>query len=162
MTDSAAANIRVEWNITLHRIFGWYGQEDLTLSLLATGLIGWNTYTHDAEVEGTIRIGDQVFELSRSSRYRAYGDQNFGKYFPVGSPEDKYNWGWYSVVLPNDDHSKEVSVIAGVGVFSFFFPPSTDFPRMLIVLLLSVTLCVGKILHPIACLVFITLSFFSP
>jgi hypothetical protein len=35
---------------------------------------------------------------------------------PHQPPTNKYAWGWYSVNIPNEDKSQEVSIIAGTGL----------------------------------------------
>lgn len=108
----------VEWDLTLHRIYGWFGQSQGEWAVKALQTIGWNTYSHSSEVEGTIRVGNRTFTLERGTRWRAYGDQNWGIELPRGLETEEaidYPWGWYHVGVPGAKPGDELSIIAGVG-----------------------------------------------
>lgn len=108
-------NLYVKWDLTIYRIFGWYGQQDAESTIKSYGLISWDTYAHDAEVEGYITVGNTTYTISRNSNFRAYCDENWGENFPSGSPSIDYPWGWYYASLPNTDPTQDVSIIAGSG-----------------------------------------------
>lgn len=113
--DGCASNLFIEWNLTIYRIYGWYGQQDCESSLKDYGVISWDTYAHDAEVEGTITVGSTVYTISRNVNYRAYCDENWGENFPAGDPAIEYPWGWYYAGKPATSTANDVSIIAGVG-----------------------------------------------
>lgn len=70
--------LEVKWNLTLHRIYGYYAQDVFELpDRYVKGIIMWNTYSHAAQVEGTIQIGEKVYQLEKSPRFRAYGDMKY-------------------------------------------------------------------------------------
>ena len=69
------------WNLTLYRIYGWYGQQNSRWIYDTFGIINWNTYAHDCEVEGKIILNSTTYSIERNSRYRAYCDMNWGKTF---------------------------------------------------------------------------------
>lgn len=105
----------IEWDLVIHRIYGWYGQHDIQNIAKSVGLIHWNTYAHDSEVEGYIKIDGTTYNIERNENFRAYCDQNWGVDFPKGKPSIDFPWGWYHVNMPNPDPSKDLSIIAGVG-----------------------------------------------
>ncbi len=105
----------IEWDLTIHRNYGWYGQYDIQNIAKAVGLIHWNTYSHDSEVEGFITIGGTTYNIERTEDFRAYCDMNWGENFPKGTPSIDFPWGWYHVNVPDADPKKDLSIIAGVG-----------------------------------------------
>jgi hypothetical protein len=117
--EPAGPGIFVEWDLTIYRIYGWYAQESLEpLAQRWLGSIGWNTYAHSSEVEGTIMVGDNTYHFERGVDARAYCDQNWGKKLPRGFPREDsidYPWGWFYVGLPSTDPAEELSIIAGMG-----------------------------------------------
>lgn len=115
----------IQWNLTLYRIYGWYGQADCAWIYKSQGIINWNPYAHDCEVKGTIRINSTEYNFERTSQYRAYADMNWGENFPSGFPSIEHPWGWYYVGLPNEDLNLELSIIAGIGFHDAGFPFGT-------------------------------------
>jgi hypothetical protein len=113
--DGCDPGVYIEWDLTIYRNYGWYGQQDIQNITKSTGLINWNTYAHDSEVEGTIRIGDTTYTIERNEDFRAYCDMNWGINFPEGKPSIDFPWGWYHVNVPNSDPKKDLSIIAGIG-----------------------------------------------
>lgn len=111
--------LSIEWDLLIHRNYGWYGQQDVQDIARVTGLISWNTYAHDSEVEGYIKVGDTTYPIERNENFRAYCDENWGQEFPVGSPSISFPWGWYHVNVSNRDPSKDLSIIAGIGRYDF-------------------------------------------
>jgi hypothetical protein len=110
--------LAVSWDLTIHRIYGWYGQQDFEPQLKDNGVISWNTYAHTSEVEGTITVGGTVYTFERKKGHRAYADMNWGENFPEGRPWENsidYPWGWYYAGLPNDIPSQDIGIIAGIG-----------------------------------------------
>ncbi len=105
----------IEWDLTIYRTYGWYGQQDLESDIKDKGLISWNTYAHTSEVEGTITVDGTVYTFSRTPQYRAYCDMNWGENFPSGTPKIDYMWGWYYAGVPSNDPNGEIGMIAGVG-----------------------------------------------
>jgi hypothetical protein len=124
--DGCADDLFVEWDLVIHRIHGRFGQSDFESVFRSTGVIGWNTYAHDAEVEGTIVIGNgderRVYTFTRGDKARAYCDQNWGTSFPGGEPAIDYPWGWYYVGRPHADMSHDISIIVGTGRYDRGFP----------------------------------------
>jgi hypothetical protein len=107
----------IEWDLVVHRIHGWYGQQPPTEGGIdQMGVIHWNTYSHNSEVEGQIKIGDQVYHFERNERFRAYCDMNWGIDFPHGEPAIEYPWGWYYAGLPSSNPAEDISIIAGIGI----------------------------------------------
>ncbi len=115
VAEGCEPGLEIEWDLIVHRIYGWFGQQDIQQLTEAIGLINWNTYGHAAEVEGFIRVGETTHSFDRRPSFRAYCDQNWGESFPTGSPAIEYPWGWYHVGLPSADRAKELSIIAGIG-----------------------------------------------
>ncbi len=113
--DGCDEDLLIEWDLTIHRIYGWYGQQDIQQLAKTVGLINWNTYGHDSEVEGYIKVGDTTYTFERNEDFRAYCDMNWGENFPAGNPSIEYPWGWYYAGLPNADTAKDFSIIAGIG-----------------------------------------------
>jgi len=111
--------IPIEWDLTFHRIYGWYGQKPLEDLIKLTQTISWNTYAHTSEVEGTITVGGTVYTLTRQPTHRGYCDGNWGIQYPHGlAPLDKaidYPWGWYYAGVPSADRQQEVGIIMGTG-----------------------------------------------
>lgn len=105
----------IEWDLTIYRIYGWYGQQDLEADMKANGVISWNTYAHTSEVEGTITVDGTTYTFSRTPQFRAYCDMNWGENFPSGSPKIDYMWGWFYAGLPSSDPNEEIGMIAGIG-----------------------------------------------
>ena len=66
-------------------------------------------------MEGYIKVDDTTYIIERNEDFRAYCDQNWGVNFPEGKPSIDFPWGWYHVNAPNSDHSKDLSIIAGIG-----------------------------------------------
>jgi len=62
----------IEWDLMIYRNYGWYGQQDIQNIAKMVGLIHWNTYAHDSEVEGYIKIGDTTYIIDRNEGFRAY------------------------------------------------------------------------------------------
>jgi len=120
-------DIPIVWDLTVYRIYGWFGMapplEELDLHF-GKGTIMWNTYSHDSEVEGFIKIGNKTTSFSRTSQYRVYGDMNWGNKFPSSqdNPPIDYPWGWYYFGKPNQDITKDISVVAGCGLTDVNFP----------------------------------------
>ena len=64
----------VQFNVTLYRIYGYYAQQDVEPFAVLSGWIMWDTYSHDAELEGHILVDGQLeVAFERSPLYRAYG-----------------------------------------------------------------------------------------
>lgn len=115
----------IKWDLNLHRIYGWYGQADCAWVYKSQGIINWNPYAHDCEVEGTVVINSTTYNFERTPQYRAYADMNWGENFPSGTPSIQYPWGWYYVGLPGSDLNSELSIIAGIGYHDAGFPFGT-------------------------------------
>jgi len=126
--DGIATESTIEWDLTLKRVYGWYGQNLFEIPARLTGVIQWNTYAHDCLVTGSIKITEagatRVMQLDGSNRYRAYADMNWGIDFPSPPPsiaEDDpaaldFAWGWYYAGQPATDTTPEISIIGGVGL----------------------------------------------
>jgi len=110
----------IEWDITYHRIYGWFGQPDFEIFDEFDPVIMWNTYTHNSQVEGTITINGEKFILDKSERFRGYGDMNWGGQFPAPPTGDEsdlaYAWGWYSACQTNPNPYEDICIIAGTGL----------------------------------------------
>lgn len=118
MGKSIDPALPIEWDLTFYRLYGWYGQRRVESWLRFFEAIGWNTYAHATQVEGTIKVGDVTHDIARKETCRGYADQNWGIHFPAGRRKDKavdFPWGWYYVELPDTDLGKELSIVAGVG-----------------------------------------------
>ncbi len=113
--DGCAPGIYIEWDLVIYRNYGWYGQQDIQNIAKSVGLINWNTYAHDSEAEGYIKVGDTTYIIERNENFRAYCDENWGVNFPEGNPSIDFPWGWYHVNVPNSDPKKDLSIIAGIG-----------------------------------------------
>jgi hypothetical protein len=122
LAEGCSADLYIEWDLTLYRIFGWYGQQDCESQNKESGIISWNTYAHDAEVQGTITIGETTYTISRNQNFRAYCDGNWGRDFPTGDPAIDHAWGWYYAGKPNATPSNDFSIIAGTGLHDAGFP----------------------------------------
>jgi hypothetical protein len=119
--------VMVRWDLTIHRLYGWYGQHDIEEVAKQLKVISWNTYAHTCEVGGWIEVNGERYdfdpeatyydELTGAERpkYRAYCDMNWGANPPRGEPAIKYPWGWYYVGLPGIDSNQEIGIIAGIG-----------------------------------------------
>ncbi|CAF4801375.1 unnamed protein product [Rotaria socialis] len=121
ISEGCSKDLEIQWNLTLTRIYGWYAQDVFEVpDRWLDGMIMWNTYSHAAEVEGQIKIGDDLFIIEKENTSRAYGDSNWSESMPSPPPDDqhstKYVWGWYYVSIPADDKSEELSIIAGTGL----------------------------------------------
>jgi len=112
----------------VNRVYGYYAQDMFEqVDEDIAGIIMWNTYMHDATVEGTITIGNRTFVFENSPRFRAYGDMNWGCQFPHPPPtrptDNQFAWGWYYASVPNPQSTKnDISIIAGTGVTYAGFP----------------------------------------
>jgi hypothetical protein len=118
----------VHWNLTLHRIFGWYGQQDLeNFDEDTLGMLQWNPYAHDSLVEGTIQIGSETIAFSTvGNSFRAYADMNWGREFPdppshrsffntarLSKTDTSYSWTWFDVCIPTSANAEDDIAIAG-------------------------------------------------
>jgi hypothetical protein len=117
----------ITWNVTISRINGWYGQQDLEYwqRKYAGGEIAWNTYTHNSLVEGQLTVGSEVYTYNHSSQFRAYGDMNWGEKFPAGNDVKDaidYPWGWYTVSVPNENPELDIAFVLGTGISDYGFP----------------------------------------
>eukprot|EP00762_Andalucia_godoyi_P000949 ANDGO_03896.mRNA.1 hypothetical protein len=125
--------VDITWDITLQRIYGWYGQPEFeTYTHELFPVILWNTYTHNAWIaDGSfVSFGSLArFAFAKDQGYRAYGDMNWGRTFPHPPSWDvkdhKYAWGWYDVMLPSVSGAEDVAIIAGVGETWTGFPLAT-------------------------------------
>ncbi|MGA1875397.1 MAG: hypothetical protein ACMUIA_07305 [bacterium] len=119
--------VSVRWDLIIHRLYGWYGQQDIEELAKQLKVISWNTYAHTCEVEGWIEVNRKRYDFDPETlyydeltgadrpRYRAYCDMNWGINPPRGDPAIKYPWGWYYVGLPGIDADQETGIIAGTG-----------------------------------------------
>jgi hypothetical protein len=118
-TEGIEKSANIAWNLKVKRIVGWYGQHDIEPMVKQTGVISWNTYAYDSEVEGTITVNGRTYEISKSPRFRMYCDMNWGENFPSTKNPKKqqidYPWGWYYTGIPNIDPTQDFSIIAGIG-----------------------------------------------
>eukprot|EP01112_Ceratiomyxa_fruticulosa_P014065 TRINITY_DN4005_c0_g3_i1.p1 TRINITY_DN4005_c0_g3~~TRINITY_DN4005_c0_g3_i1.p1 ORF type:complete len:451 (+),score=65.59 TRINITY_DN4005_c0_g3_i1:100-1452(+) len=117
----------IKWDLTLNRIYGWYGQSDLETYMrdVGGGEISWNTYAHNCIVSGTITIGENVFTLTNDINFRAYGDMNWGSKFPTSDGKVSsiyYPWTWYNVVIPSNNPYDDISIVSGSGLTYNGFP----------------------------------------
>eukprot|EP00003_Mantamonas_plastica_P011808 TRINITY_DN2172_c0_g1_i1.p1 TRINITY_DN2172_c0_g1~~TRINITY_DN2172_c0_g1_i1.p1 ORF type:complete len:435 (-),score=115.22 TRINITY_DN2172_c0_g1_i1:23-1327(-) len=115
--------LEIEWSLTFKRVYGWYGQYGIQwiARTFGHGELAWNTHSHNSLVNGTIKIGDKVYQVSNEgTRFRGYSDMNWGSAFPqpVKPNENPFNypWGWYQAKIPSEDSSKDISIIAGTGL----------------------------------------------
>eukprot|EP00026_Physarum_polycephalum_P012283 Phypoly_transcript_12576.p1 GENE.Phypoly_transcript_12576~~Phypoly_transcript_12576.p1 ORF type:complete len:357 (+),score=43.23 Phypoly_transcript_12576:62-1072(+) len=119
INDTIPIDTVVSWDVTLNRINGWYGQQDIENWMkLAKGEINWNPYAHNSLVEGYLSVGENITYYTHSKRFRAYGDMNWGNKFPSGGDiktAEQFPWGWYTVNVPNEDPSKDIAIVVGVG-----------------------------------------------
>lgn len=117
----------VSFDLTLSRINGWYGQQDLEKWQIefAHGEISWNPYAHNSLVDGKIVVGNDTFPFIHSPQYRGYGDMNWGERFPAGdSVNDGFDfpWGWFTAYAPAEDPTQDFSFVVGVGKEDFGIP----------------------------------------
>jgi hypothetical protein len=132
LSENIDPNAEIVWDITLERVYGYYAQDIFEIpDEWFKGVIMWNTYAHNSLVHnGKISINGNIQYLDHNNdptkvRFRAYGDGNWGQLMPDDKrhPEDKnYAWGWYLTHIPNNNPSKDVSVIAGTGKTYTAFP----------------------------------------
>jgi hypothetical protein len=112
-------SVTISWDLNVSRIVGWYGQQDIEPMVKQTGVISWNTYAYDSEVQGTITINGTTYQIERTPQFRMYCDMNWGENFPsTKNPKQNqidYPWGWYYTGVPNADPTQDVAIIAGVG-----------------------------------------------
>jgi len=114
----------VTWDVTLSRINGWYGQQDLEESQrkFVGGEIAWNTYTHNSLVEGKVTVGTEEYLFNHSQQFRAYGDMNWGERFPGGPSVEEgidYPWSWFTVNVPAEDPINDFAVVIGTGLSTY-------------------------------------------
>ncbi|MHA1679568.1 MAG: hypothetical protein ACTSUE_01080 [Promethearchaeota archaeon] len=87
----------ISWDLDVSRIIGWYGQDDIEPGANRLGLISWNTYAYDSEVNGSVEVNGEVHEFTKSPRFRMYCDMNWGERFPgqltAGKDSLEYSWG---------------------------------------------------------------------
>ncbi|KAJ3425983.1 hypothetical protein M0812_28430 [Anaeramoeba flamelloides] len=112
--DNIDPNTEITWDLTLQRIQGWYGEPDIEVIDDFVGAIGWNTYAHDSLISGNIQVGNTHYKIEKSKRFRIYGDMNWGEFFPYGQGRDMA-WGWYNIIIPSDNPSYDIAIIAGNG-----------------------------------------------
>lgn len=132
IVEGVQPNTPVSWDITIERVYGYYAQDVFERpDEWFRGVIMWNTYAHNSLVhDAQISIGGQNQYLDHATdpsgtRYRAYGDGNWGQLMPDNEkhPEDlDYSWGWFQNHLPNKNPQLDVSVIAGTGKSYTSFP----------------------------------------
>jgi hypothetical protein len=110
-------SIPVRWDLTVHRIYGWYGFDFAETMLRLAKAVDWNGFAHTSEVEGTITVGDEVITLARGSQARAYVETGFGVNLPKGyTYEDatQYPWSWFAVGRPGEAGQTDLSIVAAV------------------------------------------------
>ncbi|KAJ3429169.1 hypothetical protein M0813_13792 [Anaeramoeba flamelloides] len=105
---------KITWDLTLERVQGWYGQSDLELEDDLVGEISWNTYAHDSQISGEIKINSKTIKIEKSPNFRIYGDMNWGDYFPHGNGKEM-SWGWYNVIIPAENPEDDIAIIVGSG-----------------------------------------------
>jgi hypothetical protein len=114
---------RVEWDLTFYRIHGVYQSEDQEegnkgdVCTMVSTLFGYNS-----EVQGTIKVGDEVFEITRTSRYRAYAAGSWGCQLPNGNPPLRYPWSWFWLVVPGATPAEDIGMVMGTAKFQGGFP----------------------------------------
>eukprot|EP00455_Lapot_gusevi_P009635 TRINITY_DN1432_c0_g1_i2.p1 TRINITY_DN1432_c0_g1~~TRINITY_DN1432_c0_g1_i2.p1 ORF type:complete len:511 (-),score=122.50 TRINITY_DN1432_c0_g1_i2:17-1363(-) len=91
----------IEWDLTFHRVHGFYGSQDSEETNKQHCAIVSTLFGYNSEVEGTIRVEDKVYTITRSPRYRAYAAGSWGCELPGGNPPIKYPWSWAWLVIPN-------------------------------------------------------------
>ncbi len=105
----------VEWDLDVYRVVGWYGQHDMEDLIKLSGVISWNTYAYDSEVNGSVWINSTRYDITRGPRFRIYCDMNWGETFPHGNPAIDHMWGWFYTGQPGATPSSDFSAIAGIG-----------------------------------------------
>ncbi|EFC39122.1 predicted protein [Naegleria gruberi] len=134
-TDKIDNSLNVNWNLTIDRIYGYYGQKSFEMpDEKFRGIIMWNTYSHDSLVNGILNyqsnsISNTIIQPIHDRRWRFYCDMNFGQFLPLAPDNDfgdrKYAWGWYYANIPSNNIENELSVIAGTGRTYAMFPLGT-------------------------------------
>jgi len=89
------------------------------MCVVVSTLFGYNS-----EVEGTITYGSKVYQISRTSRYRAYSAGSWGCDLPSGSPAVDYPWSWFWLIVPNADPRKDIGMVFGTARFQKIGPVS--------------------------------------
>ncbi len=117
----------VAWDLDIHRVQGWYGQQDMEGLIKLAGVISWNTYAFDSEVNGSIWINGTRYDITRGPRFRMYCDMNWGETFPNGTPSIDHMWGWFYTGQPAADPSGDFSIIAGIGRSETRIGPANPF-----------------------------------
>jgi hypothetical protein len=115
ISEGISPNSNVEWDLDVFRVAGWYGQNDIEDLIKLSGVISWNTYAYDSEVNGSIWINSTRYDITRGPRFRIYCDMNWGETFPHGDPAIDHMWGWFYTGQPAADPSDDFSLIAGIG-----------------------------------------------
>ncbi len=115
ITEGISSTSNIEWDLDIFRTVGWYGQQDMEGLIKMSGVISWNTYAYDSEVNGSIWINSTQYNITRGSRFRIYCDMNWGETFPHGNPSIDHMWGWFYTGQPATVSTQDFSIIAGIG-----------------------------------------------
>jgi len=91
----------IEWDVTFHRVFGYYGSHDSEKSMQDPCLMSSSLWGYDSEVSGKITQRNKTYTFTRSPRYRGYAAGSWGCGLPSGTPSIKYPWSWAWLVIPN-------------------------------------------------------------
>jgi len=107
MSEGISNSSTVEWDLDVYRVAGWYGQHDMEDLIKLCGVISWNTFAYDSEVNGSVWINSTRYDIDRSPRFRIYCDMNWGETFPHGDPAIDHMWGWFYTGKPDATPSSD-------------------------------------------------------
>ena len=75
-SDKVDNSLKVHYNFTIDRIYGYYGQKIFEMpDERFKGIIMWNTYSHNSQVKGVLNYGSKditstIVQASHEKRFR--------------------------------------------------------------------------------------------
>ncbi len=112
--------VPVSWDLVFTKVHGAYSGRETESSADKTkcGIGGSTLYGYNSIVKGEVRVGDVVFTISHTPRYRAYGAGSWGCDLPNGAPAIEHPWSWMWLSVPGASPAEDVGVVIGDARFA--------------------------------------------
>ena len=105
----------IQWDITIHRVSGYYGgldTEDPSQCFMNSYL-----FAYHSTVTGTFTSLGKTYEVTNSPRFRVYAAGSYGCELPTGDPPIEYPWTWFWLIIPGQDTADDIGLCGGTARF---------------------------------------------